>query len=54
MDKAIRLNNLINKVKGKLTAENIAFDDFDKAIACLKGCVCPDLCIEIYTNYINY
>jgi len=54
MDNAIRLQKLIEGVKGKLQAEGIAFDDYDRAIKCLKECVAPNLCIEIYEKYINY
>ena len=54
MNSAIRLNKLINAVKGKLKADNIDFEDYDKAIECLENCSNPVLCVEIYENYINY
>ena len=50
----ITLNELIEKVKSKLRAENVDFEDYDKAIKVLSKAVCPKICIEIYENYINY
>ena len=50
----ITLNELIEKVKSKLRAENVDFEDYDKAIKVLSKTVCPKICIEIYENYINY
>jgi hypothetical protein len=54
MRTAKELNDLILQVKGKLLAEEIDFEDYDKAIECLSKCMCPKVCIEIYENYINY
>ena len=54
MQQAKELHRLIGLVKGRLQAEEIDFDDYDKAIACLKKYVSPKLCIEIYETYIYY
>ena len=48
------LQRLVEKVLGKLEAEKIDVEDYDKAVECLSKCVAPNLCIEIYENYINY
>ena len=54
MKKAIELQHLIDKVKDKLEAEEINLYDYDRAIACLNKCVAPNICIDIYNQYINY
>lgn len=47
------VKNHIEAVKGKLIAENVSFNNYDKAIKCLNECVAPDLAINIYKKYIN-
>jgi hypothetical protein len=54
MQQAIELARLIEKVKSKLRAENIEYEDYDNAIKCLKKCVAPNICIQIYEQFINY
>lgn len=54
MKESIRLQNLIDKVRSKLEAENIDIEDYDACIKCLSRTVAPKVCIEIYENYINY
>ena len=54
MKKAKQLLKHIEAIKGKLRAEGIDLQDYDKAIECLEKVVCPDYCIRIYEEYINY
>ena len=54
MESAMRLNSLIEQVKGRLEADNVNILDHDACIECLSQCVSAELCIDIYENYINY
>ena len=54
MKAAIELQDIIDKVKSKLEAENIDLEDYDNAIQCLQKTVNPKLCIRVYEEYINY
>lgn len=54
MNEAKRLYVLIEKVRGKLQAEGIEIENYDKAIECLSKTVSPKLCIDIYEKYLYY
>ena len=49
-----RLQELIDMVKAKLEVEGVDAQDYGKSIECLKKCIAPKVCIEIYEQYINY
>lgn len=47
-----RLQKYIYQVKGKLQAEGINYNDYNKAIQCLARTVAPNICIAVYKDYI--
>ena len=54
MKEAARILKDIKGIKGKLKAEGIDLQDYDKAIKCLEQTVNPVYCVKIYENFINY
>lgn len=54
MKSALDLYHLIEQVKGKLKAENVAIDDYDKCIEVLNQTCNPKVCVDIYEKYVNY
>jgi hypothetical protein len=54
METGFALQELIDKVKGKLQADNVDINDYDACIKCLEQTVSPSLCIRIYNEFINY
>ena len=40
------------KVRAKLKAEGVDYQDYNKAIEVLSQCVAPVFCIKVYKDYI--